>query len=58
MTNEDRAMLFTLRNTLDLIHVAGRDDLGRLLGCINAIDNLLKEDNNGNLHNEQQPEKA
>ena len=31
-------------NTLDTIKVSGKDDLQKLLGCILALESLIKED--------------
>lgn len=33
-------MLDTMRNTLELIEVKGRDNLDRMLGCLSATDQM------------------
>jgi len=38
----DRKLLKNIINTLDTVEVKGRDNLDKLLGCINALESMLK----------------
>lgn len=41
--NEINQQLTNIRNTLNLVSVAGADNMNRLLGCILALDKLQLE---------------
>lgn len=38
----DRQLLKNIINTLDGIEVKGKENMDRLLGCINALESMLK----------------
>ena len=40
----DRKLLKNIINTLDTVEVKGRDNLDKLLGCINALESMLKQE--------------
>ena len=40
----DTNVLMAVINTLGTIHVSGKEDLGRMLGCINALEELCKKE--------------
>lgn len=35
-------MLVAIKNTLNLINVSGQDNMQRILGCIQAVDEVVK----------------
>lgn len=41
--NEINQQLTNIRNTLNIVSVAGADNMNRLLGCILALDKLQPE---------------
>ena len=38
----DTEVLETVRRTLNTIAVSGKDNMNKLLGCINALDSVLE----------------
>jgi hypothetical protein len=38
----DMTILRIVRNTLDKIHVQGKDDISAMLGCMNALDEFIR----------------
>lgn len=45
MNEEDIVMLSKVLNTLNLISVNGKDDLDRMLGCIQALERVIAKNN-------------
>jgi len=44
MKEEDKAKIEVVLKTLDTISVRGRDNIDMLLGCILALESVLKEE--------------
>ena len=53
MTNEQKEAIYAVYNTLSLIKVSGMDDCGRMYGSFAALQTLIKEDSDGDIHPEQ-----
>lgn len=50
MTNEEKTLLLSIANSLELVKVEGKQNWSIMLGCVNAINSLLNGDekNDGN----------
>ena len=53
MTHEQKETLYAIYSTLLLIKVSGMDDCGRMYESFAALQNLIKEDSDGDIHPEQ-----
>ncbi len=51
---EIREKLVKIYNTLNQLEVRGRNNYTALLACMNEIEKLVQEDNDGNIHAESQ----
>lgn len=47
MTDNDKAVIAAVINTLDSLTVTGSDNMSKVLGCINALQKLLEGTQNG-----------
>ena len=48
MESDEKKLLVRIRNTLNGIEVRGTENLNGLLGCIQALDSLIAEEDEDN----------